>query len=251
MIVIITCGATFLVRSVEAYNYFAETPETDSSVIAAAAIKRNRSMFFIDETAVKNRVESALYNVGVVNVERKFPDKVSINYRVYSGSFQYASGGNYYQCYASGRIGSSSTAPIGGYFIIKPANATRQAAGEYFQASNGTDYVAVMQLLSYLYQTGLNDLQISERIDFVDFTRDGYYYIRTRAGCSIELKGSIGEFSMLIDDGWSAFVDPDKNLPISKASGTIRCYINHIGEEKSVRTTYSATDGDEYYLANY
>lgn len=252
VIAIVTCGATFLVRDIEAYNYYENAPDYDARVISAANIKKNTSMFFIDEAAVKNRVESAYANVGVINVERKFPDRVSINYVVYDSSFQYLNGAEYYQCFASGRIGGSTSAPMGGYFIIKPRGETSSTLGDYFQGSDGYDFGLVMTIIDYLHSTALNDKQIAERIDFIDFSRDGYVYIRTAAGCSIEIHGTDGDFARLLDDGWSIFADPDPELPVSKATGTIRTYVSRSDPDNpSIKHTYSPTDGESYYRQNY
>ncbi len=252
VLAIVLCGATFLVRDVEAYNFYANADDLDEQVIAAAAVKKNSSIFFVDEYAVKQRVEKAYANVEVINVERKFPDKVSINYVVYDNCFQYLNDGSYYKCYSSGRIGSVSETPSGGYFIVKPKEKTNTDIGAYFQSADGYDRKMIKRFIDYLHTAALNDKQIAERIAFVDLTRDGYFYIRTAAGCSLEICGVGEDFERLIDDAWSAFVDPDPSLPISKATGTIRAYISRLNPDApKVVCTYSATDGDNYYLQNY
>lgn len=252
VIVIIACGATFLVRHVEAYNYYESSPEFDEKVIDAASIKINSSMFFLDETDIKNRVESEFANVGVVNVERKFPDRVSINYIVYGNSFQYLTKDGYCQCYASGRIGGTSEAPIGGYFIVKPRASVSESVGSYFQDADGIDRKIVNTLIEFMYSTGLNDRQIAERIDFVDITREGYVYIRTAAGCSIEINGDDEMFGALLEEGWSCFADPKPDSPVEKSTGLIRTYVSRMdADDPQITNTYSATDGDAYYLEKY
>lgn len=253
VLIIVVCGATFLVRHVEAYSYYQSSPEEyDKKVIDASGIKSNSSMFFIDEVGVKERIEKQFYNVGVINIERKFPDRVSINYVVYGNSFQYLTSDGYAQCYSSGRIGSTSSAPIGGFFTVKPRDAVAKEPGEYFQDKNGYDRRLVERFIAYLRSTALDDRQIAERISFIDLSRDGYFYIRTRAGCSVEIKGTGEEFASLLDDGWSTFVDPSSDHVISKASGTIRAErVSLDPDAPKNRVTYSAEKGDEYYKENY
>ncbi len=261
VVIIIVCGATFLVRHVESYSYYENSPEEyDALVIEASGIKKNNSMFFIDEQGVKDKVEAAYPNVGVINIERKFPDRVSINYVVYGESFQYLSGDKYYQCYSSGRVGSFSASPVGGYFIVKPRDGTSQTVGEGFQSADGYDRKLMTAFIDYLHNTALNDRQIYERIDFVDLSRDGYFYIRTKAGCGIEIHGTddVEKFGELLDKAWSAFadpkpelVDPDTQHFISRATGTIRAYINKSDGDSSVKVTYMETDGEKYYIDNY
>lgn len=247
VIAIVACGATFLVRHVDAYGYFENSDEYDARVVEAAAIKHNSSIFFVDEQKIKTRVEGAYANIGVVNVERKFPDRVQINYRVYGNSFQYKRGDAYYQCYASGRIGSTSAMPVGGYFTVVPKYATSDKTGEYFQSADGYDRYIISSLTEYMYSTGLNDRQIAERISFVDLSRDGYVYIRTAAGCSIELCGNRDEFTRLLDDGWSSFVDPDPDFSVSKTSGKIRVQFTRLNPDKpQIRHTYLAQGAEMY-----
>lgn len=260
VLIIIVCGATFLVRHIESYSYYQNSPEEyDSLVIDAAGIKKNSSMFFIDEQMVKEKVEAAYPNVGVINVERKFPDRVSINYVVYDASFQYLSGSQYYQCYSSTKVGSSSTSPIGGYFIAKLRDKGSQTVGETFQNSEGYDRRLIVAFIDYMHTTGLNDKQIYERVDFVDLSRDGYFYIRTKAGCGIEIHGTGDEFTSLLDKAWSAFADPNPELIdpdtehfISRATGTIRSYISRVdADNPTIKVTYRETDGEKYYIDNY
>ncbi|MCH5161445.1 MAG: FtsQ-type POTRA domain-containing protein [Clostridiales bacterium] len=255
VLVIIVCGATFLVREVEAYSYYVTSPpEYDQKVIDAAGIKKNTSMFFVDERDIIARIESAYPEVGVKNIERKFPDRVSINYVVYSPSFMYRVGDTVYQCNSSGKIGGSAeivqNALPGGYFLVKPRDAVSQKIGTPFQNTDGYDYRLITAFISYMKSITPdgNDRQIPLLINFVDLTRDGYFYIRTQAGCSIEVQGTGDNFYGLLDNAWSIFSDPDPMNPINQASGTIRAYKLSTGE---IRTTYSAEDGDGYYITKY
>ena len=107
IVVVVTCGAAFLVRNVYAYSYYGNAEggavNYDTRIIEASGIQKNSSMFFLDEKAIAERIENTFPNVRVVNIERRFPDSVSINYVVYENSFQYENGGSYYQCYEIGR----------------------------------------------------------------------------------------------------------------------------------------------------
>ncbi len=256
---IVVTSATFLVRHTEAYSYYVGSPpEYDQKVLEAGGIKKNSSMFMLDEKKIAARIEAAYPEVGVVNIERRFPDIVAVNYVVYGPSFQFLTGDTYYQCYSSGRIGGSSDTPNGGYFIAKLRDDAATTVGLCFQ-NGGYDFTLIKQFIDYLHRTGLSDSQIQERISFVDLSRmnsagtDGYFYIRTKAGMSIEIRGTANsdDFLRCLDVGWSIFVDPDPALPVGKASGMVRAYMTGGGDEKKVSSTYSATDGDEYYKQNY
>lgn len=244
VVLIIVCGATFLVRHVDAYGYYQNSGEYDKAVIEASGIEKSSSMFFIDETAVKNRIESKFANIGVINVERKFPDRVTVNYVVYENSFSYFDGGKYYNCYANGKIGSVTDTMPAVHFEIKPKETTSKTLGAYFQGSNGLDRRIVGEISEYMYSLGLNDRQIAERIAFVDMRRDGYVYVRTTAGCSIEIHNTGDKFATYFERCWSAFSDP--NLTINKSNGTIRPRGANDDE-----VGYAPDDGEDYYRAHY
>lgn len=248
VLIVVTCSATFLVRNVYAYSYYGNaengTVSYDARVIEAAGIEKNSSMFFIDESGIKSRVENAFPNVRVVNVERRFPDSVTINYVVYENSFQFQKGGSYYQCYASGRIGSVTQTPTNGYFTLIPRGELNTGVGEYIQAEGGFDLRIIEALIGYLHSTGLIDRQINERIAFVDLSREGYVYIRTTAGCSIELRGGVAEFDKLMERGWSIFVDPNPESAVpTRVSGLIRVWQSQ-GDGKKVMSTYTAVGAE-------
>lgn len=246
LVVLIIAGcATFLVRDVEAYGYYENAPDYDDKVIAAAGIKKNSSMFFIKDSAVKSKIENAYFNVEVINIERKFPDRVSINYIVHDNAFQYLSGNTYYQCYSSGRIGSSSDTEQFGFFTIKPSAAVATTLGAYFQNAEGYDRVLTEKFIGYMRTTGKSDWQIADSVRFVDFTRSGYVFIRTAAGCGVEVRGTGDEFTELLDKGWSAFMKSG-SLGISQVSGVIRVGLGADGEPNVV---YSPDDGyyEKYY----
>ncbi len=245
VVAIIACCAAFVVRHVEAYSYYSISEERDEEVIATAGIKRNTSMFLIDDGAIKSRVENAFYDIEVINIERKFPDRVSINYVIYDSLFQYSVGGKYYKCYASGRIGEESDSAVGSYFTVKPKNAVSTTAGAYFQSSDGYDRSAMKILIDTLHTLGLNDSMMTGYIDFVDFRRDGYIYIRTRYGSSIEINGGLDDFSRLLENGWNVFAGLDE-LKIDNKRGTI-----HVYSSAHNSLSYVEADGNDYYLEHY
>ncbi|MBD5132131.1 MAG: FtsQ-type POTRA domain-containing protein [Clostridiales bacterium] len=266
IVIIVATGATFLVRNVEAYNYYGYTDgglDYDSYVIEAADIKRNSSIFFVDEEEVKNKVERAFPNVGVINVERKFPDRVSVNYVVYERMFQYENDGRYYRCYSSCRIGESSAEAAGDVFNVKTNNPTATAVGAYFQSAGSYDRKIIETYISVMRNKGLIDRQISSHVRFIDLTREGYVYIRMSSGCSIEIHGSVDDFAKFLERGFDIFADT--KAEINKISGLIRVW-EYKGGDGDMRSSYTAVgaeigkreDGsikyysDElYYLENY
>lgn len=229
VILAIICGATFLVRHVDAYSYYdnPQIEEYDKKIIAASGVKKNSSMFFVDEAEIKQKIEKAFPDVGVVNIKRGFPDRVTINYVIYEKSFQYQNGDKYYQCYSSGRIGSVSDTKSAGYFTVKPSSATSTQIGSYFQSADGKDRQYIETIIKFLRNKGLIDFQINQFINFIDFRRDGYVYIRTNAGCSIEIHDNGVDFTELLERGFAVYSKMDPQLTdIVQTRGLIKVYPN-------------------------
>ncbi len=101
------------------------------------------------------------------------------------------------------------------------------------------------KFIEYMRSTGKSDWQIADSVRFVDFTRSGYVFIKTVAGCGVEVRGTGEEFSELLDKGWSAFMKSD-SLGISQVSGVIRV---GVGADGNPTVVYSPEDGyyEKYY----
>ena len=261
VLIIVSC-AVFLVRSIDAYTYYVMSDELESQyknkVIAASGINYLDHMFFIDEVGVKRNIENTFYDVEVINIERKFPDGVSINFVIHDKSFQIEKGNSFYQCFSSGRIGSATTAALGGYFNVKLNCAVATEPGQIFQADSGYEYKTVMSFINYLRSTGLNDKQIAERIDFIELRKNNYVMIHTRAGCYIELENVDGDFIPMLDKAWSAFVAPnhtvvgdDTTVTTSPSVGTYHVRHNRSAGEGVFTTSYIASENYEHYYSRY
>ncbi len=244
VIIVVASGATFLVRHVEAYNYYGnntlegEDINYDDLVIGASGIKKNSSMFFLDEANIKSNVENAYSNVEVINVERKFPDRVSVNYVVHERMYQYSNNGMYYYCYASGRIGGASQSPFGDVFTLKTKDFTSESVGAYFQSAGGYDRKIVDAYIAFMRSKGVMDRQICSSVKFIDLTRDGYIYLRMQSGCSIEINGSADDFTAMLERGWNIFVDT--KIELNKVAGLIRVWKYRGGDEDELRSSYIA-----------
>lgn len=262
VLTIVSC-AVFLVRDVGAYTYYVMSDELDeeykNKVIEASGIEYLDHMFFIDEVGVKQNIENKFYDVEVINIERKFPDAVSINFVIHDKAFQIEKGNSVYQCYSSGRIGSVSTAPLGGYFTVKLGGDIATEPGQIFQSDSGYEYNTVMKFINYLRSTGINDKQIAERIDFIELRKKNYVMIHTRAGCYIELENIGDDFVPMLDKAWSAFVAPTHTIIATDGStyttspsvGTFHVRHDRSSSDNTLVTSYIASDNYEHYYSRY
>ena len=70
----------FSVQHVNAYCYNQEQSVYQEQVLKAHKIKRGKSIFLVNKKKVIDNVHSAVPQVRVVNVEKKFPNRIWINY---------------------------------------------------------------------------------------------------------------------------------------------------------------------------
>ena len=264
VLLIVIFGATFLVRHVDAYSYYEhpQIEEYDKKIIKAAGIEPNSSMFFVDEAAIKRKVEDKYPDVEVINIKRSFPDRVTINYVIHEKMFQYQNGGKYYQCYSSGRIGSVSDTQLSGYFTVKTAAATSVNIGDYFQSSSGKDRRYVDAIIKFLRNKDMVDLSIIQFIDFIDLRRDGYVYIHTQPGVAIEIHDNGPDFTEMLERGFAVYKQADPTVTgVEQACGLIRVYPNFSQGDDAIKCTYTAPNSDpnkgalhnddEYYAQYY
>ncbi|MCH5351186.1 MAG: FtsQ-type POTRA domain-containing protein [Clostridiales bacterium] len=255
VLVIVSC-AVFLVRNIDAYTYFIMSDELEAEyknkVIAASGINYYDHMFFIDEAGVKRNIENAYFDVEVINIERKFPDGVSINFVIHDNLFQIEKGNSFYQCYSSGRIGSVTTAALGGFFTVKLSGNVSTKPGQFFQNPDSAEYKTLMSFINYLRSTGINDKQIAERIDFIELRKQNNVMIHTRAGSYIELEDVRDSFIPMLDKAWSAFVAAPQ-LSGSAYTSPSRGVFHVIprASDGTFVTSYIDCDGELRYYEKY
>ena len=80
VVVIVVCCVMFLTGSVEVRTTDNLTleDETVNAIITQSGIRKGESVFAIDESEAVNAVEKANPTLKVVDIERKFPNKVVI-----------------------------------------------------------------------------------------------------------------------------------------------------------------------------
>lgn len=266
VLTIVSC-AVFLVRDIEAYTEYVVSEELENrykdKIIKASGIEYLDHMFFINEDEVKRNIENAFYDVEVKNIERRFPDGVSINFVIHDNLFQVQKDNKFYQCYSSGRIGSVTTESVGGYFTVKLSSDISTQPGKVFQGSGAYEYKIVMSFINYLRSTGLNAKQIAERVDFIDLTKKDLkkIMIHTRAGCYIELRNIGDDFTAMLDYGWSAFdsaptkSENDESIMTNPSQGVFIVSHDRSSNNRDFTYSYGATingnTGDVYYAKNY
>ena len=80
IVIVVVCCVLFMVGAVEVETVIglSLTDEEEKKIIAVSGISSGQSVFSVDESAAANAIEKAFPTLGVVTVERVFPNKVDI-----------------------------------------------------------------------------------------------------------------------------------------------------------------------------
>jgi len=93
---IVMSSAIFRVRHVVAYGHNSNDAELEQLIVDAAPIRRGQSIFSVRDRSVVNELHGQIANIRVVNVERRFPNRVFINFVQRFEYFQISYGGYYF-----------------------------------------------------------------------------------------------------------------------------------------------------------
>lgn len=80
IVIVVVCCVLFMVGAVEVETVIglSLTDEEEKKIIAVSGISSGQSVFSVDESAAANAIEKAFPTLGVVTIERVFPNKVDI-----------------------------------------------------------------------------------------------------------------------------------------------------------------------------
>ena len=80
IVIVVVCCVLFMVGAVEVETVIglSLTDEEEKQIIAVSGISSGQSVFSVDESAAANAIEKAYPTLGVVTIERVFPNKVDI-----------------------------------------------------------------------------------------------------------------------------------------------------------------------------
>lgn len=95
-LLVIFNSVVFSVQHVNVYCANREVSEYRDEVKRAHKIKRGSSIFTLNEKKIKKRIQSNVPHVRVLNIERKFPNRVYINYIEVLSYLKVARGGKTY-----------------------------------------------------------------------------------------------------------------------------------------------------------
>ncbi len=200
-VLIVFSSVLFSVQGVYASCYNTDDAEFDLRVAATdvSGIKKGKSIFLLKEKDVIRSVESELNDVRVINVERKFPNRVYINYvKIYS-YFAVESENDVAYVSNDGKILSvgEKQSAYADHMRYVGGSVTALDEGAAVFADGSEELSVFDTIIAALERVGKHStiIQTIEEINTEYTLKTGLTYFKTRTGTCFELQG--GKSNML------------------------------------------------------
>ncbi len=188
-VLIVLSSVLFSVQHVSAYCYNADDAELERQVLENNGIKRGKSIFSLNKEKVVKQVESAVANIKVVNVEKKFPNRVFINYVKLFEYFEFTQDDeNYYISNAGDivRVGGENNDKY--IRLYTKGKSVSPSQGTAFKTDSDFDNAVFPIIVSAVEQIGTRGVVV-ELFEYIDF-RKNFIYLKTRTGVMFELQSA-------------------------------------------------------------
>jgi hypothetical protein len=218
-------------------NYAADGSELERRVLDGAKIKKGGSIFLLDKGVVTANVESAVANVRVVNIEKKFPNAVYINYVKVAKYLRVEVKNKSYYLSNSLRFIAEETDGADNALLpllkIK-GELSDVSDGGFFASNEDGDNTGLKIIMSALEQIITRD-EFLKLFGVIDLSKNSVF-LKTRAGVAIELPTLDNAFEKL-RYGISAYNDMELQNDSKINSGTI--IVSWLNDEKKPRAQYT------------
>ncbi len=192
-VLIVIGSVLFSIKNVVGYCYNAEDSELNAKISSASVngISVGSNIFVLNEKKIIDNIESEVANVKVINIERKFPSSVYINYIKIEAYFEVNVSGEHLYVSNDCKILSSSYSPSSQKYISLLFNGKPDSTkeGNRLFASTSDLYSIVNETMLTLsrLEKYANIIEIFDVVDlrFVDVN---LLYLKTSAGVSIEIQ---------------------------------------------------------------
>lgn len=169
-LLVLLSSVVFTVRSTNTrcLNHAFSDDALDQKIIANTGIPKGKSIFFINEDEVIANIEKAVPDVKVINIERKFPDRVTVHYVKLFDYYEVASGGFYYSLTHEGRVISKQDAPKSPEQKIRVVYKSAALPKEGGYIYDGIKKQILSGIVSAFERLDLQSEKATARFDFVD-----------------------------------------------------------------------------------
>ncbi len=194
-LLITICSAVFTIKTVNAYCYNADDKELLSKIEEEKADILGRSIFSINEDKLIKGIEERVGGIRVVNIERSFPDIVSINFIKLYAYFEVYYDGSYYTFANDGRI-IEKTSQSGGEGVIRVKFVLSDPPEVGQSISENEQFKALSEMVYILEHLDFSNTDATVMITAVDFSySDMAIYVPMRSGVVLKIRHEKGNYS--------------------------------------------------------
>lgn len=186
----------FSVQHVNAYCYNQEQSVYQEQVLKAHKIKRGKSIFLVNKKKVIDNVHSAVPQVRVVNVEKKFPNRIWINYVEETEYLQVSQGTKTYYLGKDLRVMRIADGAAGGDAIRlaceSDLSALEVGSRLSFQTPNGAGEDIVRDIFNGFSLLGYDDTTV-DLLYSIDVTRRSVFITLSNKTATGKTAGMVWE----------------------------------------------------------
>ena len=180
-------SAVFGIKMVDAYCYNADDVELSAQVKQCEDKLLGKNIFVLDEEELIGSIEQQVDGIKVINIERLFPNRVSINFVKLYDYFEVLYDGSYYISGVDGRITKMQDESSGDSVIrVKIDLNSRPQIGGSFESADR--FEALQDIIYMLERLNFRETDASALIESIDLTcSNSAIYVQTRTGVLIKL----------------------------------------------------------------
>jgi Cell division septal protein len=201
VVLIVVCSITLLVvlnsvifsvQNVTTYCFNAPYDEAFSNeIIQKSGIKKGGSIFTLDKDKVTYTLTSGVPDIKIINIEKKFPNTVSINFVKVFEYLRIEQNGKYYCCSNDGRILRilDSIENEDKLIELRVGPIKEVNEGDKFASDSSSEVAITTELLSALERLDVYREAV-ELIDFIDIRKSQFVFVKMHSGVMLELQGT-------------------------------------------------------------
>lgn len=201
VVLIVVCSITLLVvlnsvifsvRNVTTYCFNAPYDESFSNeIIQKSGIKKGGSIFTLNKSKVTDTLTANVPDIKIINIEKKFPNTISINFVKVFEYLRIEQNGKYYCCSNDGKILRilDSIENEDKLIELRVSPIKEVSPGDKFASESSSEVAITTELLATLERLDFYREAV-ELIDFIDIRKSQFVFVQMHSGVMLELQGS-------------------------------------------------------------
>lgn len=187
-LLIVLNSVIFSVQHIDLYCQNIEDVELEENVRQNNKIKKGQSIFLMNEQKAIEDIESRIPNMRIINIEKKFPNRVSINYVKIFEYLELESENMFYFCSNDGKIVRQSDISDGSHIKVKMnGNMSSKTVGEKFQSDNSYEVTLLFNILYSLERLDYREAEVKALFESIDITNREVIFLQTRSGVKFQI----------------------------------------------------------------